>query len=152
MMLAVIRLRGKTKLRHDHKKALEVLGLHATNHLALVDDKDLGLVQAVSDYVAYGPVDAEWLAALLEKRGRLAGNQRLTAEWLASANVKSFSDAANTLMSNRKAFEATGLKRIFRLGSPRKGLGTGGKKTRVAFKGSLGNWGPKIQQLVYAMM
>jgi large subunit ribosomal protein L30 len=151
-MLAAIRIRGSTKMRHDHTLALSILGLHKTNHLTLVDDKDRGLVRAVEDYVAWGTMDAHTLAALLEKRGRLAGNKRLAAETLKAAKIKTFDEAAAMLLTDRHALDSMGLKPVFRLGNPRKGMGKGGKKARVPFGGVLGNWGADLSTLIQSMM
>jgi len=40
------------------------------------------MVQKVKDYVAYGKIDAKILAEVLENRGRLEGDTRLTEEYI----------------------------------------------------------------------
>jgi large subunit ribosomal protein L30 len=79
-MFAIVRLRGGVNTRPEVKDTLDMLRINRVNHCVVVkeDPHYRGMIQKVKDYVAWGNIDDETLALLLEKRGRLAGNVRLT--------------------------------------------------------------------------
>ncbi len=151
-MLAVIRIRGDTKMRHDFRQALSLLKLHKTNHLVLVEEKDRGQVNKVRDFVAYGPIDAQTLALVLEKRGRVPGDKRLNAQWLAHAKIKDFETLAGAILKDIVELDKRKIKPVFRLKNPRKGFGPQGKKGAVGVGGVLGNNNQAINELIRQMV
>ena len=126
-MFAIVRLRGEVNLRPEIKSTLAMLRIHRVNHCIVVpeDEHFRGMIQKVKDYVAWGKVDDETLALLLEKRGRLSANRRLTEQFLKEkTSYRSFRElaaAVNTGAANLKDLE---IKPIFRLHPARKGLRT----------------------------
>ncbi|HNT73214.1 MAG TPA: 50S ribosomal protein L30, partial [Methanothrix sp.] len=83
-MYAIVRLRGSVKTKPDIKDTLDMLRLHRINHCVVVPDSPhyRGMIQKVKDYVAWGEIDEEALASMLEMRGRLNGNKRLTDQFI----------------------------------------------------------------------
>jgi large subunit ribosomal protein L30 len=124
-MYAIIRIRGGVNTRPEIKYTMDLLNINRVNHCAIVkeDPHYRGMIQKVKDYVAWGQIDDDTLALLLEKRGRLAGNRRLTEalikEKTVFGSIKEFAKAVN---SGSASFKDVGLKPVFRLHPARKGL------------------------------
>ena len=126
-MFAIIRLRGEVNLRPEIKSTLEMLRMHRVNHCIVVreDEHFRGMIQKVKDYVAWGKIDDQTLAMLLERRGRLAGNRRLSEDFLKEkTQYRSFAELAAALNSGATSLKDLGIKPIFRLHPARKGLKT----------------------------
>ncbi len=153
MMFAVIRLRGTIDVRREIKETLRMLRLHRINHCVIVGDSPSyrGMLQKVKDYVAWGEIDAETLALLLRKRGRLKGNIRLTDEYVKEkTGYKSIEDFAKAVIDGKANLEdIPDLKPVFRLHPPRKGHK--GIKAHYGYGGELGYHGEKIRELIYKM-
>ncbi len=126
-MFAIVRLRGEVNVRPEIKDTLDMLRIHRVNHCVVVKE-DLhfrGMIQKVKDYVAWGKIDDETLAMLLEKRGRLSANRRLTEQFLKeNTSYRSFKELASALNSGTASLKDLGIKPIFRLHPPRKGFKT----------------------------
>jgi large subunit ribosomal protein L30 len=152
-MYAIIRLRGSVNTKPEIKDTLKMLRLNQINHCVLVPDTPnyKGMIQKVKDYVAYGPVNAETLALILENRGRVAGGDRLTDEYVAkNSGYKSIKEFAEALASGNAAMsDVTGLNPVFRMHPPRKGHA--GLKRTFQQGGALGNYGEDISLLVEKM-
>jgi len=125
-MFAIVRLRGEVNVRPEIKDTLEMLRIHRVNHCVVVkeDAHYRGMIQKVKDYVAWGKIDEDTLALLLERRGRLSGNRRLTEKYLESTPYGSFKDLASALNSGTVSLKELEIKPIFRLHPARKGLKT----------------------------
>lgn len=152
-MFAVIRLRGTIDVRREIKETLRMLRLHRINHCVIVGDSPSyrGMLQKVKDYVAWGEIDAETLALLLRKRGRLKGNIRLTDEYVKeTTGYESIEDFARAVIDGKANLEdIPDLKPVFRLHPPRKGHK--GIKAHYGYGGELGYHGEKIRELIYRM-
>jgi len=152
-MYAVVRLRGQVNVRYTIEDTMKMLRLHKVNHCVFVPENPnfKGMVQKVKDYVAYGQVDAQALAEILENRGRLEGNTRLTEEYIrentAYDSVKAFSEAV--IEGKASLTDIPKLKPVFRLHPPRKGHA--GIKRTVQQGGVLGNHGEDINVLLHKM-
>jgi len=124
-MYAIVRIRGGVRTRPEIKDTLDMLHINRVNHCAVVkeDPHYKGMIQKVKDYVAWGQIDDDTLAILLERRGRLAGNRRITEEFIKEktsfGSIKEFAQAVN---SGSASFKDIGLKPVFRLHPARKGL------------------------------
>ena len=126
-MFAIVRLRGEVNVRPEIKDTLQMLRIHRVNHCVLVNEDPhfRGMIQKVKDYVAWGKIDDDTLAMLLERRGRLSGNRRLTDQFLKeNTSYRSFQELAAAINSGSVSFKELGLKPIFRLHPARKGLKT----------------------------
>jgi large subunit ribosomal protein L30 len=138
-MFAIVRLRGELNLRPEIKDTLAMLRLHRINHcVVLRDDPQIkGMIQKVKDYVAWGEIDERTLAFLLEKRGRLSGNRRLTEQLLKEkSSYGTFQELAAAMQSGAAGLQDLGIKPVFRLHPARKGLRT--TKKTFAQGGDLG--------------
>lgn len=152
-MYAVVRLRGQVNVRYTIKDTMKMLRLHKVNHCVLVpeDPHFKGMVLKVKDYVAYGKVDTKTLVEILESRGRLEGDDRLTEEYIrentAYDSIQAFAEA----VIEGKAFlkDVPKLKPVFRLHPPRKGHA--GIKRTVQQGGVLGNHDININVLLHKM-
>jgi large subunit ribosomal protein L30 len=126
-MFAIVRLRGEVNVRPEIKATLGMLRIHRVNHCVVVNEDPhyRGMIQKVKDYVAWGKIDDETLTLLLEKRGRLSGNRRLTEEFLKeNTKYSTFKELAAALNSGSANLNDLGIKPIFRLHPARKGLRT----------------------------
>jgi len=126
-MYAIVRLRGEVNLRPGVKSTLEMLRIHRVNHCVVVkeDAHFRGMIQKVKDYVAWGKIDDDTLALLLERRGRLSANRRLTEEYLEEkTSYKSFKELATAVNTGAASLKDLEIKPLFRLHPARKGLKT----------------------------
>ena len=104
-----------------------MLRINRINHCVIVkeDEHYRGMIQKVKDYVAWGKIDDDTLAMLLEKRGRLSGNRRLTEQFLKeNTSFGSFQELARAINSGATSLKDLEIKPIFRLHPARKGLKT----------------------------
>ncbi|MEM4389824.1 MAG: 50S ribosomal protein L30 [Candidatus Micrarchaeia archaeon] len=149
--LAVIRVRGRTGIRPEVEATLRLLRLTRVNHLSLLPRSPSveGMLRACKDYITWGEIDAALVAKLLERRGRLSGNKRLTLAHLKAMNIASFDQLAAKLVACELRPEDIGLKPVFRLHPPRKGWG---EIKRTFPEGALGYRGRHIGELVTRMM
>jgi large subunit ribosomal protein L30 len=109
------------------------------------------MILKVKDYVAYGKVDAKILAEILENRGRIEGDTRLTAKYIQeNTTYDSINAFAEALIEGKASLkDIPKLKPIFRLHPPRKGH-TGIKRT-FQQGGVLGNHNTDINILLHKM-
>ena len=130
-MLSVVRIKGSVRVHYDIEYTLRLLRLSKINHCVVVDDTPYfrGMIQKVKDYVAWGEIDEKSLVTLLENRGRLSSNRRLTTEFLEEHGFESFKDLASKVLSGETTLKGL-ISPVFRLHPPRKGH-RGIKQTRV---------------------
>lgn len=150
-MLAVVRLRGTIDVNRKIKETLRLLRLHKRYHCVVIPETPSyrGMLQVVKDYVAYGEINAETLATLLRYRGRLEGNAALTDEYVQQkTHFGSIEEFAKAVCEGRaKLSDISGLKPVFRLHPPRKGL----KNIKWHYpRGDLGK-NARINELLYRM-
>lgn len=153
-MMAVIRIRGDTGVRPEIKTTLRLFGLDRKNHLTLKPQNEsvLEMLKKAQDYVTFGPLDAETLAVMLEKRGRLAGDRHLDAAFLKKHRLDSFEALAKEILDGKKTLSELGIKKVFRLHAPKKGFERAGIKKRFSMGGALGNRGTQINGLIQKMV
>jgi len=152
-MYAVVQIRGVVKTPREIKDTLKMLRLHHVNHCVLVPDTPayVGMIRKVKDFVAYGEVNAETLTEVIENRGRITGNARLTDAYVSEnsqySGINEFAVALST--GDARLTDIPGVKPVFRLHPPRKGH----KTTKRTFQqgGSLGYHGEEINRLLYKM-
>ncbi|ASJ08603.1 50S ribosomal protein L30 [Thermococcus siculi] len=152
--LALIRLRSGIRAKGDVRDTLAMLRLHRINHLVLVDDTPSykGMVQKVKDYITWGEIDKETLAALIRKRGRLIGNKPITDEYVKEKLGMTIEEFAEKVVNGEmKLTDLPNIKPVFRLHPPRGGL-KGGKKRSFKEGGALGYRGEKINELIERML
>ena len=152
-MYVVVQVRGVVNCRKEIKDTLKMLRLHHINHCVLIPDTPayLGMIRKVKDYVAYGEVEPAMLATILQTRGRLTGNGKLTDEYVkANSDYEDIAAFTEALCAGEAAFEdIPGLKPVLRLHPPRKGFRS--IKRTYQQGGALGNYGSEINALLYRM-
>ena len=151
----VIRLRGEPDRRPEERKALEILRLHRAYHAVLVEDspsvKNM-LKKTLENVVTYGEIDEETLALLLERRGRLTGNKKITKEYLQKLGFNDFRELAKALISGKiKLKDIPGIKPVFRLRPPSRGF-KGTIKKHFRDGGESGYRGSDINKLLRRML
>ena len=116
MKIAVLRIRGRRKIRSEFEDTLRMLRLERPNHCVIVDDtpQNMGMISKVKDYIAYGPVDEQIIFKLLSKRGR-KGRSSLNDVMKADQIKK----AASEIFGGKKTMEFANP--VFRLRPPSKG-------------------------------
>lgn len=139
-LIAAVRIRGAFNMRKEVKDTLKMLRLNRKNHCVLIRNNDnmKGMLQKTKDYITYGEISEETLKAMIAKRGRNAGNVRLTAE---EANA-----ALKEILSEGKS---NVLKPVFRLTPPSGGF----REVKQHFpRGDIGYRGDKINELLEKMI
>jgi len=142
-MYAVVRVRGNVNMRKEIMDTLRMLRLNRINHCVLLrrDPAIEGMIKKVKDFVTWGEIDDKTLEALLNKKGRLAGDKKLEAKELKKILSK--------IKKVKNLKEIEGFKPVFRMDPPSKGH----RNIKQAYpKGALGYRGEKINFLLKRMM
>ena len=154
MAYAVIRIRGRVRVRHDIAETMNMLHLNRVNHCVVLPETDSmkGMLQKVKDYVTWGEIDKDTLVKLLKNRGFLYGDKPLSEEYLKAQGCSSFEDMADKVISGEvKLYKLSDFKPVFRLAPPKGGFKN---KTKRAYKasGELGYRGNDINDLINRMI
>ncbi len=156
-LLVAIRIRGTVGLKPKIKYTLQSLRLlKRYNAILLWDDSEVvGMLRIAKDFITWGEIDEENIELMLEKRGRVEGNKKLTNQFvkekLGSSSIGDLSkDLWNSKITFKRLWEA-GLKPVFRLHPPKGGFR---KTVKRSFKseGELGYRGGDIGKLLTKMV
>lgn len=165
---AVIRLRGIPTTPRDIAATLDLLRLRRKFTMTVVVGSPdvLGMIEKANDWITWGEIDANTLAEVLKRRGRLVGDRPLTLEHLQRWGWRSFEEVAlafvageiDRLSCGRRVPAREGqkapcipyLKPFFRLHPPRGGLNS--LKLHFSVGGDLGYRGPLINDLIRRML
>lgn len=153
----LIRIRGRVNVNGKVRDTMRMLRVGFPNHAVVVPSTpaNLGMIRKVTDYIAWGEVDAATVAELLRTRGRVTNDEPLTDEFVKKASENKYAgiDAFAAAVTKGEA-KLTDLgeefKPLFRLAPPRGGHGT--IKRHVAAGGPLGFHGKAIVDLARRMM
>lgn len=130
-LIAVVRVRGRVKVRQDIQETLDRLHLKKPNNCIVIKASDayMGMIKKANDYIAYGEINKEVLEKLAKKKG-------------IQLNAADFSDV-------NKAAEVKGHFPI-KLHPPRKGY----REIKHNYKvgGALGYMGSDINKLILKMI
>lgn len=152
--VVVVRIRGTISAMKEARETLELLRLTHTNHAVLIDSRPAykGMLQRVNNYVTWGEPTKETVVSMLQKRGRLLGQKKLTEEYLTKAGYKSIDDLAEAVINCKVAYKnLPDVEPRFKLHPPSKGYKG---QTKNAFKagGEAGYRGAAINDLVKRMV
>ena len=152
-MFAIIRLKGQAGKKKEINDTLNMLRLKSANNCVVVPETPdfKGMIGKVKDYVTYGEIDKEVLVAMLKKRLKLKGNEKLDEKKLKEiTKLDSFEKFADALISGKiKLKDFVQLQPVFRLTPPSKGL----KSIKEGYpKGDLGYRGKEINELLERMI
>lgn len=156
--LFLVRIRGTVHVTGKTKDTLDMLHLTRPNHGTVIPNTKsyVGMVNRVKDYVAYGDIDADTLAALIKSRGRLMGDKPIDDAIIKATTDNKYAtvDAfAKAVAKGETTLKQLGedVKPVFRLTPPRGGH-KGSTKRHFTVKGELGYRGKEINELVKRMM
>lgn len=154
-VILAIRVRGQVRVRPQIKYTLEKLKLGRLHHARILKmtPSVRGMINKAKDYLAWGEVDEDTIVRLLDKRGRLSGNRRLTNEYVKKeSEYKSIKAFAKAIASGEADIYAVeGVKPIFRLSPPSGGYR--GKTTQsIEVGGVTGYRGETINKLAMKMI
>lgn len=139
--LAVIRVRGKTGVDKPIEDTMTLLRLYKKNVCVVVpnNEKFVGMMRKVKDYVTCGEISDETFKELVEKRGEeyKGREQDRKGKVKYSKFIK---------IGDKK------IKKFFRLSMPKKGFGRKGIKVPFSKGGALGYRGDKINDLIKRML
>ena len=154
MAYVVIRVRGIPDVNRDIAHTMDLLGLNRVNHAVVVPETDSikGMLQKAKAYVTWGEVDQETLAAMIRARGRVAGDDSVTDDYLKErSEFATVEDMAKAIIENDyRMKDVDGAKPVFRLHPPVKGYE--GNKRSFQNGGALGYRGAKINDLINRML
>jgi large subunit ribosomal protein L30 len=142
-MIAVIRISGLVEIPKDAKETLFRMRLRKKFTLVLLNEtpENLGMIKKVRNFIAFGKIDKETLAELIDKRAKTLGNKKIKidAEKIAEEMLNS---------KINKKLSDFGLKLFIGLHPPR-----GGIDSKIHYpKGVLGDNQDKINDLIRRML
>ncbi len=152
-MIAVVRIKGRVGVNRDIEKTLHLLRLRKKHACVILPNSEevVGMLNKVQHYVTWGEINEETLIELLKKRGRIAGNKRLTDEYLKDKVGKDIAGVAKEILAgNLKLKDIPGVKPFFRLKPPTKGFRD--LKKPFSMGGDYGYRGEHINELLKRMI
>ena len=153
--VAVIRIRGRVHLKQDIEDTMKMMRLYRKNTCVIIKgtETQIGMLQKVKDYVTWGEIDEETFKMLMDKRGRLAGNVKLTQEYMKDKTKMDYDAFAKEYFTFKKELkDIPGMKLFFKLCPPRHGFERKGIKKPFSLGGVLGYRKEKINELLKRMM
>jgi large subunit ribosomal protein L30 len=152
--LIAVKIRGTISAQREARETLQFLHLEHTNHAVLLDNRPAykGMLQRVQAYVTWGEADKSTVKFMVEKRGRLAGDKKLTEEYLHKIGYQNFDELTDAIVSGKVEFaKLQDTVPVFKLHPPSKGYKG---KTKKSFRsgGEAGNRGEAINALVQRMV
>jgi large subunit ribosomal protein L30 len=147
----LIRIRGRIGISPENLDTMDRLNIPKKHNAAIITDDPsiMGMVNKVGFYVTWGEISKDALVALLQKRGRLPGEVKLTDDALKANNLGSIEAVADKILAEGKVPEP--IKRTFRLTPP-----SGGFKHHITRHiksgGELGYRGADINALIAKMI
>tara|TARA_Y100000310_G_C20690729_1_gene822017 strand:- start:1257 stop:1730 length:474 start_codon:yes stop_codon:yes gene_type:complete len=153
--IAIIRIRGKQKMKSEVADTLKMLRLYRQNGCVVVPSKPtyLGMINKAKDYITWGEIDEETFKELLIKRGKIAGNKPLTEEYMKNNAKVGFDEFVKEYFDFKKELkDVPGFKCFFKLTPPSKGFGRKGIKKPFSMGGALGYRMNKINDLIKRMI
>lgn len=154
-IIAVIRIRGQIGVRTKIKHTLDLLKLYRKNYCILLrnSESNLGMLNLIKDFTTWGNLDKKTCTLLLEKKGTIKGNKKLTDEYTQKKLKITIKDFIEDLFSNKKNLkDIPDFKPFFRLNPPIKGYGRKGIKIPFSKSGALGDRKEKINDLLKRMV
>ncbi len=152
--IVAVRIRGTISAKREARETLKMLRLSRNNYAVLIDNRRsfLGMLRSVQNYVTWGEVSKDIVCLLIKKKGRLAGNRKITDDYLQKINCKSLDELAEAIFSCRVEYwKLPDAQPVFRLHPPTKGFKGSVKKSYIA-GGELGYRNKKINELVERML
>lgn len=153
--IAIVRLKGNPRLKVTIRKTFELLRLYKKCHCVVLPNTPqyIGMLEKIKDAATWGEIDKATFKMLLEKRGRLPGNNILTEQYVQDKLKLSFDQFADEFLSfKRDLKDIPGIKLYFKLRPPIHGFESKGLKAQFAMGGSLGYRKDRINELITRMI
>jgi len=153
-LFAVVRIRGEVGVNGKLATNMELLRLHKKHRcvLVLANDNYMGMLSKAKDYCTFGEADEETVKLLIESRGKLVANKKLTAEFLKQHKLTYESFAKKLVAGEIRIKDIEGVKPFFKLSPPKGGFARGGIKKPYSMRGVLGYRGAEINKLIRKMI
>lgn len=149
-----MRVRGVISAKREIRETLEMLHLTRNNYATLIDNRPafLGMLRTAQNFITWGEASKETVSILLKKRGKLAGNKKLTDEYAQKAGYKSLEELAEAVFSCAVEYwRLPDIQPVFKLHPPTKGF-KGKIKKSHGMGGETGYRGEKINELIIRMV
>ena len=152
--VVAVKVRGEISAQREAKETTSLLGLEHTNHAVIIDNRPayLGMLLRAQSYVTWGEASKETIAAMLRKRAKIGGGNKLTDEYVKKIGYQSIDELAEAIYNCKAEIsKLDGIRRTFRLRPPKKGYRG---KTKKSFKagGEAGYRGTNIDDLIQRMV
>ena len=152
--IVAVQVRGTISAQREARETLDLLHLGNTNHAVLVDNRPafVGMLRQVQAYVTWGEASPEIVTKMLQTRGRLLGDKKLTDEYAEKVGYKSLSALAEAVAGCKVEYwKLPDVQVVFKLPPPTKGYKG---KTKKSFRagGEAGYRGEAINELVKRMI
>lgn len=151
--ILAVRIRGTVRASRQVRETLEILNLARSNYAVLIDNRAsyLGMLKTVQNFITWGEASKDTVSILIERRGRLVGDKKLTDEYAQKTGQKSLEKLAEAIYDcDVQYWKLPNVKPFFRLHPPTKGF-KGKVKKGYAMGGELGYRRQKINELVQRM-
>ncbi|MBI3840913.1 MAG: hypothetical protein HY297_03020 [Thaumarchaeota archaeon] len=152
-LLLVVNLHGPINSPAPTRKALDELKVIRRFSASVVPDDPvtMGMLKLCKNYLAWAPVEAEFLASLLKKRGMVSMTKGLDAPSLKKLGYKTHEDLAKKMVKEQIRLSALeGMRPFFRLAPPKGGFRKSMRR-QYSERGILGN-NPKLEEIVKRMI
>ena len=150
----ILRLRGSVGISSELERTFTFMHLTRKFSATLMGESpsNNGMIRKIKDYATWGEASPKTISQLIQQRGYLKGNQRVTdevvEERLGHESIKHLGTALHELKAN--LWHLPDLKPVFRLHPPKGGFHGSIKKPYP--KGELGYRGEKINDLLAKMI
>ena len=152
--IAVVRIRGTISASRNVRETLQMINLPRNNYAVLIDNRPsfLGMIKTAQSFITWGEASKETVDMLIKKKGRLAGNKKLTDDYAQKIGYKSLEELSEAIFNCRAEYwKLPNVQPVFRLHPPTKGF-KGKIKKGYAMGGELGYRGEKINELIKRML
>jgi large subunit ribosomal protein L30 len=151
--LFVVRIRGGVDAQKTVEATLTMLRMEKNNYATILKENPSynGMLRKAKDYITWGEPNIEVIKLLLEKRGKIIGNEKITDEVLKKIGYDSLDKLANAIVAGDVEFsQLNGIKPFFRMHPPKKGFKRTVKRP-YNDHGELGYRGEAINELIKRM-
>jgi large subunit ribosomal protein L30 len=151
--ICAVRVRGTVRASLDVRETLQMLRLTRNNYAVLIDNRPsfIGMLRAAQNFITWGEASKDTVHMLIRKKGKFAGNKKLTEEYAQTANFKSLDELADAIFNCSVEYrKLPNVQPVFKLHPPSKGF-KGKIKRSYGTGGELGYRGEKINELIERM-
>jgi large subunit ribosomal protein L30 len=152
-LILVVNVHGAINSSAPVRKALEELKVVRKFSATVVTDDGptMGMLKLCKDHTAWSPVDKDFLASLLKKRGMVSSARTLDGAALKELGFKKHEElAAKMVKEDLRLSAVSGIRPFFRLAPPKGGFKQSMRR-QYTERGMLGS-NPKLLEIVERMV